>query len=111
MRIGSLFVVGVVALLAVVACKSSDTPGRKLRKMDFHPTIDDRGRLKLAFEMFDTKHVPMPVTGSYTAEVSRPDGTLLCKAAGELVPADFSEKGSHKAPWHDAKCPADPGVD
>ena len=108
MRIGSILV---VALLAAVACKSSDKPARKLRKMDFHATIDDRGRLKLAFEMFDTKHELMPVTGSYTAEVTRPDGTLLCKAAGELVPADFSEKGSHKAPWHDASCPADPGAD
>ncbi len=109
MRIGSLVV---VALFAVIACKSSDKPApRKLRKMDLQPAIDDRGRLKLTFTMYDNKHKPMPVAGSYTAEVTRLDGTPLCKAAGELTPADFSEKGAHKAPWHDAGCPADPGAD
>ena len=101
------------ALLAVTACgKSSDKPkARQLRKMDFHTTIDDRGRIKLAFRMFDAKHELMPVAGSYTVEVTKLDGNLLCKAAGELAPTDFSDKGTHKAPWHDASCPADPGTD
>ncbi len=111
MRIGLAVVV--VALFAAAACKSSsDKPAaRKLRKMDVHTTIDDRGRLKLTFRMFDSKHELMAVAGSYTAEVTRLDGTVLCKAEGALAPADFSAKGTHQAPWHDASCPADPGVD
>jgi len=110
MRTGSF---ALFALLAVAACgKSSDKPtARQLRKMDFHTTIDDRGRLKIAFRLFDAKHAPMPVAGSYTVEVTKLDGSLLCKAGGELAPTDFSEKGTHKAPWHDASCPADPGTD
>jgi hypothetical protein len=110
MRIRSF---ALLALLAVAACgKSSDKPtARKLRKMDFHTTIDDRGRIKLAFRMFDAKHELMPVAGSYTVEVTKLDGSLLCKAGGELAPTDFSEKGTHKPPWHDASCPADPGTD
>jgi hypothetical protein len=112
MRIRSL---GAVALFAAaaVACKSSDQAAgpRKLRKMDFHTTIDDRGRLRVAFRMFDAKHEQMPVDGSYTVEVTKVDGALICKAAGELAPADFSAKGTHQAPWHEAGCPADPGAD
>jgi hypothetical protein len=113
MRLGLLVVVAAAALLAAAACKSSsDKPApRKLRKMDVHTTIDDRGRLKLTFRLYDNKHELMPVTGSYTAEVTKLDGTVLCKAAGELARSDFSEKGAHQAPWHDAGCPADPGVD
>ncbi|HWO21802.1 MAG TPA: hypothetical protein VNO30_23695 [Kofleriaceae bacterium] len=116
MRIGSL---GVVALLvaslavAAVACKSSDKAAgpRKLRKMDFHTQIDERGRLRIAFRLFDGKHEQMPVTGSYTVEVTKPDGAVVCKAAGALAPGDFSAKGTHQAPWHEAGCPADPGAD
>jgi hypothetical protein len=113
MRLGLLLVVVVAALLSAAACgSSSDKPAaRKLRKMDVHTTVDDRGRLKLTLRMYDNKHELMPVAGSYTAEVTKLDGTVLCKAAGELAPADFSDKGTHQAPWHDASCPADPGVD
>ena len=110
MRIGSIVVAAVLAL-TVVSCKSEQAAARKLRKMDVHATIDDRGRLKLTFRLFDAKHEQMPVTGSYTAEVAKPDGSVLCKAAGELAPSDFSDKGTHKAQWADAGCPADPGVD
>lgn len=107
-----------MAMLAVVlfaiagaGCKSDPPATRKLRKFEVQTAIDDRGRLKLAFRLFDAKHELMPVTGSYTGEVTKLDGTVLCKAAGEFAPADFSEKGTYQAPWHDAKCPADPGAD
>jgi hypothetical protein len=109
MKLGSILV---AALLAFAACKSSDKPAaRKLRKLDFKTTIDDRGRLQVAFRMFDAKHELMPVAGSYTVEVTTPEGAAVCKAAGELAPGDFSDKGAHKATWHEAGCPADPGAD
>jgi hypothetical protein len=79
--------------------------------MDFHTLVDEQGRLKVTFRLFDAKHEQMPVTGSYTVEVAKPDGGWLCKGAGELAPSDFGDKGVHKAQWLDAGCPKDPGVD
>lgn len=111
MRIGSIVVAALLALTAGSCGKSEKAAARKLRKMDFHAKVDDRGRLQLTFRLFDAKHEQMPVTGAYTAEVTKLDGALLCKASGELAPSDFSDKGAHKPQWADASCPADPGAD
>jgi hypothetical protein len=112
MRIGWILVAALVVAPACKSDKDKDKSGsRKLRKMDFKTTVDDRGRLLLTFRMFDAKHELMPVTGTYTAELTKLDGTPLCKAEGSLAPADFSEKGTHKPSWHDASCPTDPGVE
>ena len=110
MRIGSI-VAAAVLTLAVGSCKSEKAAARKLRKMDVDAAVDDRGRLKLSFRLFDAKHVQMPVTASYTGEVAKLDGAVICKAAGDLAPSDFTDKGIHKAQWVDAGCPADPGAD
>lgn len=100
-----------VASVVVLGCKGDPPAERKVRKFDVHAAIDDRGRLKLAFRLFDAKHELMPVTGSYTGEVAKLDGTVLCKAAGELAPKEFTAKGTHQATWLDAKCPLDPDAD
>lgn len=101
-----------VASVVVLGCKGDPPPPeRTVRKFDVHAAVDDRGRLKLAFRLFDAKHELMPVAGSYTGEVAKLDGAVLCKAAGELTPKEFTAKGTHQATWLDAKCPLDPGAD
>ncbi len=79
--------------------------------MDFKTFVDGRGRLKLELRLFDAKFEPTPITGAYTVEVAKPDGTVLCKASVDVTAADFTAKGSYKDRWHEVQCPADPGVD
>ena len=105
---------GFAALLVVacaVGCSSKQeepVKPRKLSKLDVRITIDKQGRILPMFKLLDQKLKPIAVTGSYSISVARPGGAELCKLAGELAPADFTETETYQAKYRDASCPADP---
>lgn len=97
-----------LALVCIsTACGEKKAAPQKLRKMAFKVQIDQAGRMMPLIELFDEKHKPMPVIGSYTMTVSRPDGTVLCSVTRPLAKTDFTDKHAYKATWQDAACPAD----
>lgn len=98
------------AALVLAACGETQAPP-KLRKMDFKVDVDQAGRMKVALELFDQKHRPMPVVGSYTVTLARPDGSALCTLSKPLAKTDFNDKHTFQAAFHDAACPADPGAE
>jgi hypothetical protein len=97
-------------VLALAACgKKSDAPS-KLKKMDFKVDVNERGQMKVALELFDQKHTRIATAGSYTATLSRPDGTVVCTLTRPFAKTDFSEKAAFQAAFHDASCPPEPGA-
>ncbi|MDQ3368013.1 MAG: hypothetical protein M3680_21515 [Myxococcota bacterium] len=110
-----LLIVSALALpltLSTTACGSKGDPEpAKLKKMDFKAQVDESGRMMPLIELFDQKHRPVPVVGSYTMTLTRPDGTVLCSVTRPLAKTDYSEKGVFKATWQDASCPADPAAE
>jgi hypothetical protein len=100
-----------ISVLSLAACGKGDAPAPKLKKMDFKAQVDEAGRMLPSIELFDQKHRPIPVVGSYTMTLTRPDGTVLCSVTRPLAKTDFSDKGVFKATWQDASCPADPAAE
>jgi len=99
-----------IAALGVAACKSKPAEPSKLKKMDFKVTVDERGRMLPELELYDQKHVPVVVIGSFTMTISRPDNTVLCSMTRTVAKQDYSAKRL-KTDWHDASCPADPAAE
>ena len=98
-----------IAVALVLGCsKKSDPP--KLKKMDFKVTVDDRGRMLPEIELYDQKHTPVEVVGSYTMTLSRPDNTVLCSLTRAIAKEDYAAKRL-KSDWQDASCPPDPAAE
>jgi hypothetical protein len=100
----------IASLFAIAGCKDKQADPPKLKKMDFNVTVDERGRMLPEIELYDQKHTPVEVIGSYTMTLSRPDNTVLCSHTRSIAKTDYNAKRL-KSDWQEASCPPDPAAE